>query len=117
MARESYGTLTGLLLLLGGLTVMSGWLARWPVWDSLFPTTLVMVFNTALSLALAGWGLALRGLNITSAARIRSVLGLCICAVAAATLVEGLFSIDLGLDWHSQHQWFADKNPVPGRMA
>lgn len=105
-----------LLVLLGG-GVMLGWGAQVPLLVRVLPESTPMVFNTALSFALAGCALLLPFSDARAYPRVTTVMGSALVAIAAAVLAEHLLRIKLGIDWPSLHVWLRDSNPHPGRMS
>ena len=115
--RARFAMLTGWLLFLGCVPVMVGWLIHWPVWADLTLPGSAMVFNTALCLTLGGVALALPGVGLRAAGRVRTALGCVIAAIALLALLENILALDFGIDAAALHTWFVDSNPHPGRMA
>jgi hypothetical protein len=109
--------LCGIVLLIAGCTVMTGWLLKQPLWPSVATGRLAMVFCTALCFAVSGLALALSSVNRRIAMPALASAGVVVSVIAAAMLVENLLAVDLGIDLAGLHRWFADVNPSPGRMA
>ena len=107
----------GTLLVLLGLTVMTGWLLRQPSLIQLVPGHVGMVFSTAMCFALAGVALLIPGRWPTLRRRGQTALGGLMVLAAGAMLVQYLAKTDLGFDLRSFHAWLSDPNPTPGRMA
>lgn len=113
MQRLRLVKLTGSILVAGGFLILSGWLAKYPLWGNFLPGGVAMVFNTALCLLLAGIALLLPATKLT----LRAGLGYCIALIAALVLAENIFAINLGVDLPALHLWYPDNNPHPGRMS
>ena len=107
----------GALLVLLGLTVMTGWLLRLPSVLQVLPGQVAMVFSTALCFALAGAALLIPGRWPTLRRRGQTALGGLMVLAAGAMLVQYLAHTDLGFDLRPFHAWLSDPNPTPGRMA
>ncbi len=103
-----------------GAAVAFGWFMNIRILESVIPGLETMKINTALCFILAGASLWLLhtsepGTNARYAAR---VLALCVIAVAAFTVAQDIFGIDLGID----QLVVRDSHPSakalhPGRMA
>ncbi len=115
------------LLMLGGMSVLYGWLFEITALKSIFPVWITMKANTAFAFILIGLALLLSAQvpTISSAKlsllalRCRQFLALLVGLLGLLTLSEYLFSWDLGID-----QWLfpqaADpvvKTAYPGRMT
>ena len=107
----------GALLVLLGLTVMTGWLLRLPSVLQVLPGQVAMVFSTALCFALAGAALLIPGRWPTLRRHGQTALGGLMVLAAGAMLVQYLAHTDLGFDLRPFHAWLSDPNPTPGRMA
>lgn len=98
------------------LVMMAGWLARSRSIVQFLPG-FVMVFNTALCFTLSGLALAADALPEPARRRTQTVLGITVAAIGGMVLTQYLFGADYGIDWARLHEWLADPNPLPGRMA
>jgi PAS domain S-box-containing protein len=105
----------GILLVALGGTVMLGWLLQLPALVRVLPEYPPMVFNTALSFALAGSALVMPAAGAHP--RITTAIGGFIAFMAGLVLTERAFGVDLAIDWASLHAWLQDRNPYPGRMS
>ena len=117
MNKLTAQTLIGVLLLLFGATVMLGWALHLPGLTQIRPGYPAMVFNTALSFTLSGAALLLPAFRLSRIALYQAGLGGFLIAFNLLVLAQDLFSLDLGLDWVSLHQWLPGDHPHPGRMA
>lgn len=119
-----WGLLSGGALSLLGLTVIAGWVDRQPALIQLLPGSHGMPWSTAVGLVLAGSLLMLawrRFRREKLAAWERAVaegLAFLLILLGTSALLEWQAGIHLGLssDRESLRQWFADPNPVAGRM-
>lgn len=107
--------LAGATLIVLGLVVMAGWLARLPSVVRLVPDYAPMVFNTALSFVLAGSALLL--FFRAGLARFRAGLAAALVAMGTAVIAEHVLGLNLGIDQQPLHAWLHDANPAPGRMS
>lgn len=110
----------GLVVLVGGLAVMSGWVLGIPRLTQVAPGLVTMKFNTAASLATLGLAVWLLARSRPSPAVRRGVTALAagVAVLAAATLVEYTFSVPLGID----NPFGLDRSDAiatsePGRMS
>lgn len=113
---STVATVIGAAVLLFAASTMLGWIAGVPALVQVVAGP-VMVFNTALCLALMALAVILDDPDSRQKTRIQQGLGSIVIIVAGAVLSQHLFSINPGLDWPALHQWFADDNPYPGRMS
>lgn len=109
-------TAIGAAVLLIAVTTLLGWFTQTellvrPVGGP------VMVFNTALCLALLALAVILDNPESLHKIRIQQGLGGIVILVAAAVLSQHLFRTNIGVDWPSLHRWLATDNPYPGRMS
>jgi hypothetical protein len=109
-------SIIGALLLLVGGTVMLGWSLQMPTVVRVYPTFAPMVFNTALSFALAGGALLMPRSNPVWHERVTTIVGCALVALASLVLAEHFFQSDLGIDWASLHAWLLEPTSNPGRM-
>jgi PAS domain S-box-containing protein len=102
------------LVIAVGVTILAGWLVGVPALQRLHPALAAMKLNTALSLAMLGVALwrSLEPAGATWGARALALIGL---AIAAATLVEYVFGIDLGIDQLVRPD--PTHTGAPGRMS
>ena len=107
----------GALLVILGLTVLTGWLLRLPHLVQLVPGYVGMVLSTALCFGLAGIGLLIPRRRTGWRRRAYSALGGLISLIAGAMLLQYLTHTNLGIDLPALHAWLSDPNPTPGRMA
>lgn len=111
------GVAVGVLLLLLGAAVLTGWLLRLPGLLQVMPGHVAMVLNTALCFTLAGLALLIPRRWSHWYVRLQITLGVLIGLIASVMLIQHLTNISLGIDLRSQHVWSNDPNPTPGRMA
>ena len=108
--------LIGVGLLSMSTAVMVAWLVHEPAVLQALPGY-AMVFNTALCFALAGLALLFEGSTLDARPTAQSSLGVAIVAIAALSLVQHIFPVDLRIDASEAHRWLADGSVHPGRMA
>lgn len=114
--RLTIQAIAGLLLLILGIGVISGWLMRNPTPVQLYSDLIAMVFNTAICFSLTAIAL-LAGVFTPVHARIMQTLtGGFLIILAGVNLTEYAFNINLGIDLYNFHSWLVDSNPYPGRM-
>jgi signal transduction histidine kinase len=102
----------GVLVLMGGAVMLGWWLQLAPL-VRVLPDYPPMVFNTALSFALAG-GALLSGVRWRASAA--TIVGCLLCLIAALCLAENFTQTDLGVDWPSLHAWLRGAGTPRGRM-
>lgn len=114
--RNTAQAMVGGLVLLLGLVVMYGWLARRAELVQLREDTVAMVFNSAICFVLVGVCLiaAVSPLRISRWFPVAG--GLFLIALSALELFQHISGLALGLDFPHFHQWMLDGNPNPGRM-
>ena len=117
MKRVPFSAIAGTLLVLMGGTVVLGWWMQLSPVVHVLPEFTPMVFNTALSFALAGCALLLPFSDAHVYRRAATVIGSAIATLTTLVLAEHLLQTDLGIDWPSLHAWLHDANPKPGRMS
>ncbi len=111
--RTGYPMAAGALVLAVSLLAMASWLLREP---QLMPVTgYLMVFNTALCLALAAFALFFNASRLR--AGIQTAIGAVIVLLAGLVLFQHVTDYRLGIDWAGLHEWLDASNPQPGRMA
>lgn len=116
MKKNTFSSTCGILLVLLGIFVMTGWYVQLPVFLSIVPTYVSMVFNSALCFALAGVALVLS--SYTSRFQPYGVLlGWVILLFTAIIFSQYLFHYSLGIDHLFVNVWRTDQNPFPGRAA
>ena len=97
-----------------GIVVLSGWAFDLPTLTSIRPAFQSMKANTALCFLLLGAGLWLAHTH----ERIRRVLGFLVVVIAAATLAEYVFNVNLRIDQLLLRDTrIPSLPPYPGRMA
>jgi len=96
------------------VAVLLGWALHLPSVVQLRADWAPMQPNAAVGLALVSLGLlaSLRGFS-----RLGAGLGVAAIALAALTLAQDLFRLDLGLDSALMRVWLSIETPHPGRMA
>ena len=105
--------LTGMVAVFLGVTVLIGWYTSIYSFIQIRPGFAPMQYNTALEFLLSG----LAFLSITKMPRVAVILGLIITLIAGITLLEYIFSINLGIDELFIKSYFTFKSTFPGRMA
>ncbi|MCK4974292.1 MAG: hypothetical protein KAR81_03485, partial [Sulfurimonas sp.] len=97
-----------------GLLVLIGWYTNTVFLIQIHPTFVPMQYNTALGFLLSGLAMIsfCFGYKKTSA-----VLGGVVALVGGLTLVEYIFSVDLGIDQIFMEHYVTVKTSHPGRMA
>ena len=116
--------LARLVVLLGtlgttlGISALLGWQFNLGALKSVLPGLVEMKPNTALGIALLGTALILRGWPqpLAVADRVVRTLGLIVAVIGLATLVEYLWSVDLGID-QLLYLDAANDTVYPGRMG
>lgn len=112
----AYPVLIGAVVLIEALAVGAGWIVRERALVQLLPGYL-MVFSTALGLALAGAALVLQAAPRELRRRGQTVIGAVVATIGALGLAQHLSNANLAVDWPGLHAWMLDENPYPGRMA
>jgi diguanylate cyclase (GGDEF)-like protein len=107
----------GLLCVLGGAVITSGWLAHelFIVRGGLDGATVVLA--AALCFLLSGVGLLLSGRAGLVARVAQLACAVLLIGVAGAALASVLLSVDLGMDLAARDRWLDAGNPTPGRLA
>lgn len=109
----------GLLVAVIGVVVLLGWAWHVAVFKSVLPNTVTMKANTALCFVLLGLAVAILAKSTRPAwRRLARVLAGVVVAVAALSLIEYVFNVNLHID---QLLFAEDSSPIgtsnPGRMA
>jgi len=113
-------TVTGIIAVVAGITVMLGWVFNIPALQQIVPGFVSMVFNTALCVVLFG-GALLSGQLFNG--RYRNAVFLIFSSIAAltglVTLLQFLFHFNTGLDqlFITDTQKITSDHLYPGRMA
>src|SRR5690242_13243260 len=114
--RSRITRITGILLCVLSLVVLTGWLIGNPMMVRLAPGSVAMSINTALMFLLCAISLLLHG-----GARPRSLplfaLSGSVVLLSCTILVEHLFDIDLHIDLADIHDALGDGHARPGRTA
>ncbi len=106
----------GLSLLIVGITVMTGWLARSAVLVRFGNEhSGVMVFNTALCFAAIGFAFVLQAFHREAFRRVCIAIGWAIIALVALVMSQFVLPLDLPIDWWKMHLWL--DTAQPGRIA
>jgi len=108
--------IVGALLVLLGVSVLTGWWMHQPVVVRLLPEFAPMTGNTALAFILAGSALLMPTADRARHKRVTTIIGAALCVLAVLVLAQHLLQTSLGIDWVSLHAWLDDSNPTPGRM-
>src|SRR5688500_3701975 len=119
MKAQSVANLCAALLIMLGSLVICGWVFHIPSLVQIFPGLIGMVMNTAINFVLLGVVLFL--LNKSSLQHrfkliLVRILLLYILIIALVSLIQDIFSINLGIDRMFVHPWLKDPSPTPGRM-
>src|SRR3981189_1170752 len=93
-----------LLAILGGL-VMLGWYLRLEPLVRVLPRSAPIVFNTALSFALAGGALLVPVSDPVRYRRLTTTFGSALVIIAVLVVAEHLLQWSLDVDWPSLHAW------------
>ena len=109
--------LIGVLLLLLGATVITGWAIRSQALVQILPGVVAMVFNTAFCFAVAGLALLLERPTAGRWSIVQQGFGAVVLGVAALAGLQNLLGVSLGIDELVFKVWLDDPNPHPGRMA
>src|SRR5882762_983483 len=117
MKHISLSRLVGALLVLLGGVVMLGWYLQLAQLVRVLPGYAPMVFNTALSFALAGGALLVPSPDPVLYRRITPTLGGTLVTIAALVLSEHFLQSAWDVDWISLHEWMYHSNWTPGRMS
>ncbi|MET3117927.1 signal transduction histidine kinase [Undibacterium sp. GrIS 1.8] len=117
MARSYYPSLIGVILFIGGATVMLGWLLKQPALLYFSAGGKAMVSATAVCFMLAGIALMSAVFSSHYSKIIRFVAACGISIIAGLMLLENFFPSFSGVDFIAFHTWLKDTNPHPGRMA
>src|SRR5436190_22462920 len=117
MNRVPFARFIGALLVLVGGTVMLGWPLQMPTVVRVYPAFTPMVFNTALSFALAGVALLIPLSNPTRHAQVTTTGGCALVVLASLVLAEHFLGSDLGIDQVALHAWLRGSIANPGRMS
>lgn len=104
----------GMLILILGCMVIAGWHLKNTALIQIHPAFAPMQYNTALAFILSGLGLMGLGTNHK---RISLIAGTAICALGFLTVLQYIFSIDIGLDQLFIKHYITTKTSHPGRMA
>lgn len=105
--------LAGVLVLMVGLVVVTGWLLHWERVIQLMPTWPPMKFNTACGFILCGAGLVTLTIRSTMAVW----PGLLAALLGGLILAEYLTGISFGLDELGIKSYITTATAVPGRMS
>ena len=106
--------LMGVLSLILGAVVLSGWYLHEPALIQVNPAFVPMQYNTALGFAVGG--LALLGLT-GFWPRFAGITSVIVLLTGALTLIEYIFAVDLHIDQLFMEHYIDLKTSNPGRMA
>lgn len=104
----------GVMVFLLGAVVMIGWHAQLPALVKFPPTFYMMRYNAALGFSLLGFGLVAANLTYRGLSKI---LGGLAGLLGMLTLLEYLFSTDLGIDELFMPDYFQANTEKPGSMS
>lgn len=116
MPRLSLTVMGGAVSLLISAAVLLGWIMHEPVLISPVSGSM-MVFDTALCFALIAIAITCNNLSPALRTPLHAVVAALVMAMAALTLSEHLFAIDLGIDLPGLHLWLLGEDAHPGRMS
>lgn len=108
---------TGVTLVMTGVTVITGWLIQSAMLVSIVPGFAEMVFNTALCFTLAGIALAWPAHKDHSRKLIQTILGSAIFLIGTAVFLQNTLNFSWGIDNPQLHSWLENSDSNPGRMA
>ncbi|MES2353939.1 MAG: diguanylate cyclase [Pseudomonadota bacterium] len=115
--HKAAGTIvSGILVASLGIVVLIGWILRSPLLVQIVPGFTAMVINTAVCFVLGGLAVVLPIFFPAVQLKLQTAFGGIIACLAVLQLAEN-FSLISGVDWVTLHNWLADGNPNPGRMA
>ena len=106
--------LTGILSALLGLIVLIGWYIHSTVLIQVHPAFVPMQYNTALGFFLCGAAMVLLTKNLSKPAAILSII---VILTGSLTLLEYIFSVNLGIDQLFIEHYITVATSNPGRMA
>ena len=106
----AFGVISALL----GLSVIIGWNTHCESLLQISPSFVVMQYNTAIGFLLCGMGLVALAYGRL---RLSTVAGSLVTALALLTLIEYIFSCDLGIDQLFMKHYITSGVSNPGRMA
>lgn len=104
----------GLGVLILGMLVLFGWYLNVPLLIQVHPSFVPMQYNTALGFLLCGAGLICLNFNRS---HFSLGLGSITLLIGGLTLIQYIFSVDLGLDQLFMDHYITVKTHHPGRMA
>lgn len=116
LPRPSLTVVGGAVSLLISVAVLLGWILHEPELVSPL-TSPEMAFNTALCFALIAIAITFDNLSPALRTPLHAAISVLVMAIAALTLSEHLFDIDLGIDLSGLQHWLPGEDPHPGRMA
>jgi len=108
------GLLCGLATLMLGLVVIVGWHTGSVTLIQVMPGFVPMQYNTALGFVFCGAGLALLSIDYRLLAIIAGVTA---AIIGGLTLIEYIFTVELGIDEMFMEHNITVKTSHPGRMA
>lgn len=114
---ERFSRITSLLVAVAGLAVLLGWIFDIEALKSVLPGLVTMKVNTACGFIAAGIGLWLLASDSPVIRLIARGLLAAIIVIGGLTLIEYVFSIDLGIDQFIVKDPRTPDNLYPGRMA
>ncbi len=106
--------LIGLLILILGCLVITGWHLKNSALVQIHPAFAPMQYNTAIAFILSGIGLIALGITWN---KLALVIGTAISALGILTILQYLFSIDIGMDQLFIKHYITTNASYPGRMS
>ncbi len=117
MIKKALKILPGALVLSLGLTAIVGWLARIQILLRPGESYIPIMFGGGICFCLAGIGL-ISLVNSSHLSRIiQRIVGSLLFLIAAITLAEYFFHVDLGVDHLVDISWINVKTLYPGRIS
>jgi PAS domain S-box-containing protein len=112
--RKQVIQLLALIVVFIGIIVLFGWATQSSKLIQVLPTFVPMQFNTALGFFLAGISLFI---SIRGDKKIASILGVFVASIGLLTIIQYVWSVDIGIDQLFMDHYITTKSLHPGRMA
>ncbi len=113
-SSSRYTLVCGFISVLLGFTVLVGWYLKSSLLVQIYPSFVPMQFNTALGFLISGAGLVFLCLNRPL---LSTIMGYTVLLIGALTLLEYIFSWEIGIDELFMKHHITVKTMYPGRMA
>ena len=104
----------GVITLMLGVAVLFGWYAHIPTLIQVLPSFVAMQYNTALGFLVCGIGLIVINLIRT---RVALIAGSFLILLGGLTLIQYIFSVNIGIDQLLMKHYVNLHVSHPGRMA